>query len=140
MNSVFILLGLGSIGLGYKPLKGFIFHQIALLFFGLGLSLTGIFSLAPIDESMDYNLLHHELHSIFASVTGFSFTLLAISTAFIEKSIQAKTIAVAIGLLATLWSLLIFQNPSFAGIWQRCIFVFCIGWMLYTFHNSTQKV
>lgn len=44
---------------------------------------------------------------------------------------------VAIGLLATFLSILMFKVENMMGIWQRMIFVCSFGWLLYEFSSNT---
>ena len=46
--------------------------------FGLGLMFTGIFHHAPIIAGITYNSIEDNLHSIFASIVGLSFTVYAL--------------------------------------------------------------
>jgi hypothetical protein len=59
-----------------------------------------------------------------------SFTILAISSAFIEKKVKHRIIDLAIGLTATLLSILMVYLPDYSGIWQRAIFIMAFIWMI----------
>ncbi len=136
MNVTFVGLGIGSVVAGWSFYRTFWMHRITLLIFGISLLLAGIFHHAPVDPDIPFDQQADELHSLFASITGFSFTLLSIATGFILKETSAKVIAIGVGILATLLSLLMFNVPEYMGIWQRMIFVFCFGWMLSVFRNE----
>ena len=133
MNLTFVLLGTGSIVAGWKVLKAYWLHRILLLAFGISLILTAVFSHAPIDPDIPYDMDEDKLHSLFASTTGFSFTLFAISSAFIMEKQRDRWIAIAIGVLGTVLSILMFQLDGYKGIWQRLIFISAFGWMIYVF-------
>ncbi len=133
MNFIFCALGFSTIYEGFKKFKSHYYFLILLLLFGGSLVLTAIFSHAPIDSSLSFNVRHDELHSLFASVTGFSFTFFAISMAFFTKKHADKLLAVSIAVLATVLSLLMFNFSEFAGVWQRGIFITTFVWLLYVF-------
>ncbi len=133
MNLTFALLGLMTILAGWVPLKKFVFQKVILLVFGISLSLTGVFRHAPIQEMVAYDLYQDQLHSFFATLTGFSFTVLAISMAFILKDKRAKLLALFIGFAAAVLSGLMFEAEAFKGIWQRIIFILCFGWIILVF-------
>lgn len=134
MNLTFILIGSATLLYVRKPLKGLYFHLIMATGFSLSLVLTGVFSLRPIDESIPFNKLHDTLHSVFASSTGVSFTMLAMASGLTQKT--GKTPAFLIAILATLLSVLIFYIPEYAGIWQRLMFGCCFLWILLNFDKN----
>ena len=131
MNVVFAVLGIASIVDGWVRLSNFWLHKAVLIAFGASLFLTALFQHASIVPSVAFNALEDDLHSKFATITGFSFTFFAIAAAFIESTKSRRIIAVGIGTLATLLSLLIFNVPGLAGIWQRMIFILAFAWLMY---------
>lgn len=106
-------------------------HKILLSIFGLGLVFTGVFNHAPIIEGIIYNSMEDNLHSVFASIVGFSFTLYAISSAFIEKEVKHKVMDIIAGLTATFLSMLMGYIPDYSGIWQRAIFIISFTWLIF---------
>lgn len=135
MNLIFILLGLTSIVSGWKALETYLFHRAMLLIFGISLIGAGIFRHAPIMEGVSVDTFQDQMHSIFASITGFSFTLLAISAAFIVSTLKEKIAAIVVGLIASLLSYLMFELPEYMGIFQRLIFVTAFSWMIWFFEK-----
>ena len=140
MNLTFIILGSASILDGWKFLKAYKFHKFVLTFFGISLILSALYKHAPIDATINYNIKEDDLHSLFSSITGFLFTLFAISTSFILEKRKDKLIAVLIGISATLLSVLIFNVSGFAGIWQRLIFISAFGWMIYLLNTKLKPI
>jgi len=133
MNIVFVLMGITSIWAGWAHYEGFWFQRTLLLIFGISLALVAVYSHAPITEGVIYSEKSDELHSLFASTIGFSFTILAISTTFIKEGKSEMILPVMIGVLATILSLLMFKLENFTGIWQRLMFIITFGWMIYEF-------
>lgn len=131
MNAVFVLLGISSIIDGWKRLSGFWLHKIILIVFGVSLILTAFFQHAPIVSGIQFNVLEDDLHSKFATVTGFSFVFFAVSSAFIESTKSRRITAAGVGAFALICSLLFFNIPDFAGIWQRLIFLSSFAWLMY---------
>lgn len=136
MNLVFFGLGISVIFEGLRKLKGYYFNKLLIIIFGASLFLTGIYSHAPINPLIEFNLFHDQLHSLFASVTGFSFTLFAISMSFIQKESKQKMLSIFMAVFATLLSILIFNVSEYAGIWQRGIFISAFLWLIYLFSNK----
>ncbi|NLW12236.1 MAG: DUF998 domain-containing protein [Clostridiaceae bacterium] len=99
--------------------------------FGLGLMFTGIFHHAPIIAGITYNSIEDNLHSIFASIVGLSFTVYAISSAFIEKQVKHRVIDIIVGFTATILSMLMGYMPDYSGIWQRAIFIISFTWLIF---------
>ncbi|ELR69498.1 hypothetical protein C900_05030 [Fulvivirga imtechensis AK7] len=135
MNATFVMLGASSMLAGWNFFRGYGFHQVVLVVFGASLTMTGFFRHAPIDQNEVYNIREDELHSIFASLTGFAFTTLAISIAFIVHA-KDRVAAIVIAIVAPSLSLLIFYVEDLMGIWQRMIFVISFAWLIYLFNKN----
>lgn len=139
MNTTFCLLGIATMIEGWIHLKKYYFQKIIIFIFGIGLIFTGFFHHAPIIEDIPYSIFEDQMHSIFATIVGFSFTLFAISVAFIEKETLNRIIAFLIGIVATGLSILMFYVPDYAGLWQRLIFNFSFAWLIYFFERRRHK-
>ncbi len=136
MNFTFALMGLTSIYAGWTHYSKYWLNKLLLVCFGISLVLTAIYSHAPINPTLTFSIREDELHSLFASTTGFSFTILAISTGFTKKSKSEKLLPIIIGVLATILSLMMFTIGSFMGVWQRLIFITSFGWLIFEFRNN----
>ncbi|MBE0685244.1 MAG: DUF998 domain-containing protein [Anaerolineaceae bacterium] len=133
MNITFGLLGLVCIWEALRYLENYWFQKILLIFFGVGLIFTAIFQHAPITEGVPYNLLEDQIHSVSASMVGFSFTLFSFSIAFIEKTNKRRIVALFMGFLATGFSLLMFSITDLTGVWQRLMFTASFAWIIFFF-------
>ena len=131
MNVVFALLGIAAITDGWRHLHNYWLHKVVLMIFGISLVLTAFFQHAPIVSGVEYNETEDHLHSKFATITGFSFVFFAVASAFIETTTLRRIIAVAIGIIASLLSMLIFNLEDLAGIWQRLMFILVFAWLIY---------
>jgi len=131
MNAVFVLLGTAAIVDSWKRLSNYWLHKVVLTIFGISLILTAFFQHAPIVPGVLFSELEDDLHSKFATITGFSFTFFAIASAFIESTKKRKIIAACIGIIAILLSMLIFNVTELAGIWQRLMFIIMFAWLMY---------
>ena len=140
MNVVFALLGTGAIVGGWVRLSNFWLHKAALVVFGTSLFLTAFFQHAPIVPDVGFNVLEDDLHSIFATITGFSFTFFAIASAFIESTRRRKIIAAGVGITVTLLSMLIFNVAELAGVWQRMMFIIVFAWLMYFLYSRTDDL
>ena len=131
MNVVFALLGTAAIVDGWVRLSNFWLHRAVLIVFGTSLFLTAFFQHAPIIPGAAFSVLEDDLHSKFATITGFSFTFFAFAAAFIESTKLRKVVAMGVGIFATLLSALIFNIADLAGIWQRMMFIVVFAWLMY---------
>ena len=136
MNVVFVALGVAVVLESWWGLGGYRFQQIVLIIFGLSLILTAVFRHAPITEGVAFSASADNWHSVFATLVGFSFTLFAVSAAFIPAAMKRRLLALFMAAVATLLSLLIFQVPQLAGIWQRTMFVVSFAWLIEFFWSS----
>jgi hypothetical membrane protein len=132
MNLGFILIGLASLIAAWQAFRRHPFQKVILSLFSLSLILTGFFSHAPIDPSLPYSLAIDQVHSILATVTGFAFTVFAFSMMFIEQTTVRRLLALAIACMATGLSMLMWLVGSFAGIWQRLIFILAFAWLIFS--------
>lgn len=142
MNSVFVLMGLISIYAGWNHYEGFWLQKILLVIFGISLAMTAFFGHAPINPELSFNAQDDKIHSLFASATGMSFTILAISTGIIKTNKSEMILPIVVGILASVLSAMMFKIEGlsdFKGIWQRMIFIISFGWMIYEFSGSLRK-
>ncbi|MFC1866113.1 DUF998 domain-containing protein [Chloroflexota bacterium] len=131
MNVVFVLLGIAAIVDGWMRLSNFWLHKIVLTIFGVSLILTAFLQHAPIVSGVVFSELEDALHSKLSTITGFSFVFFAIASAFIEPTNVRRLIAVGVGIVASLLSLLIFNLADLAGIWQRMMLTIVFAWLMY---------
>lgn len=144
MNVTFYLVGAACILEAWLHLGNFWFHKIVLSIFGVSLIFVGIFHHAPIAEGVSFDVRQDNLHSIFASIVGFTFIMYAIASAFIEKEGKQRVIDIIVGVTASLLSLLMLLLPDFAGIWQRVMFILAFIWLIFMLErmrifNKTEK-
>jgi len=135
MNLTFIIVGMSCVIDGWSSLKKFYFHKVLISIFGIGIVFTGIFRHAPIVEGIMYNSIEDQIHSIFATIVGFSFVLYAISSAFIEKTFFHRAIDIVVSFVGTFLSIMMFYYPDFSGIWQRAIFIVSFMWLIFMFER-----
>jgi uncharacterized membrane protein YhaH (DUF805 family) len=131
MNTVFCLLGAACLLEAWLRLKDFWLHKLLLTAFGAGLIMTAFFHHAPIAEVIPFNPLEDTVHSFFATVVGFAFTLFAFAASFIEITTRRRILALAAGLTAVIFSLLMYGVPELAGLWQRSVFILSFAWLIY---------
>lgn len=141
MNTVFVLMSLSSIIGGWRFLGQYWVHKTILSLFGASLILTDFYQHAPIDSMLEYDIREDEIHSLFAKTTGWTFTIFAVSLGFICKYKSHQLLAIFIGIIAVILSLLMF-HPSInylMGIWQRLMFILTFGWLIYAFRKYELK-
>ena len=130
MNVVFIILGVATI------LRSFVFRgkqvisQYLLVLFGVSLIMTAVFRHRPIINDVEFNVLHDQLHSLFASIVGFSFVLFSFSFLLSQVKKSIKIIAVSLGVAATFLSLMMLFFPQYMGIFQRIMFIGSFYWIM----------
>lgn len=128
MDVVFVCLGVMAIITAYATQIRY--HQVIGGIFGLSLVMTAFFPHVPLVSSVPVNLLQDQVHSIFASMTGFSFTLLAIGHGVMSQGRQ-RVGGIIIAAIAILISLGMMTFPSLMGLLQRIMFVSAFGWLFF---------
>lgn len=128
MDIIFVCLGVMAIIINYTTRVRY--HQFIGGIFGLSLIMTAFFPHAPLVENVPVNLLFDEIHSIFASITGFSFTLLAVGHGIVSRGKQqfGGFIMAAIAMLVSIGMM---TFPPFMGILQRIMFISAFGWLFF---------
>lgn len=128
MNIVFFCLGVTAIITAYATKVRY--HQVIGGIFGLSLALTSFFPHAPLVKGVPLNLFQDQAHSILASITGFSFTLLAAGHGFMSRGRQ-RVWGFILAAIAVLVSLGMVTFPAFMGLLQRFMFVSAFAWMFF---------
>ncbi len=133
MNITFMGLGAACIYEALYHLKSEKLQQVLLIFFGMGLILSGIFKHAPIDSSVPFIKREDDLHSLASSLVGLSFTAFTFLSILITKTKRDKMLAIVVGISGTGLSFLIFNVPNYAGLFQKVMFILAFAWLLYFF-------
>lgn len=128
MDIVFIVLGAMAIYINYTTRV--LYYQVIGGIFGLSLIMTAFFPHAPMIENVPTNLLYDQMHSIFASITGFSFTLLAVGHGVMCRGKQ-QFWGIIIAIVAMLISLGMMLVPSVMGLLQRIMFISAFAWLFF---------
>ena len=123
MNIIIALLGMTTIIDGWIRLSKYWLHKVVLTILGISLVLTALFQQAPIASDIEFNVFENDLHSKFATITGFSFTFFTLSMAFIEPAKRHRIIAVGTGIIAIFLSMLIFNVAILTGFRLRTMFI-----------------
>jgi hypothetical membrane protein len=136
MNLLFILMGLISIIIVISSKVRV--HQIFGSLFGISLTMTGIFRHESLIESYLSNMTYDKLHSLFATLTGFSFVLIAYSHGFMSEKKQ-RGIGIFVGIVTTLISISMGVFTNYIGILQRVMFVIAFGWLFFVYKPPVNK-
>jgi len=135
MNGSFILMAVATAQLAFTRMRSYGFQQVCIAVFSIGLVGTALFRHAPIVEGLVFSVFEDHMHSVFASLVGFSFTLFAVSTAFIVRNRTHRIVSISVATSSVILSILIFSTPEFAGVWQRIMFIVSFAWLLWLFEK-----
>lgn len=136
MDIVFVCLGMMAIFTAYATRIRY--HQVIGGIFGLSLVMTAFFPHAPLVVGVPVNVLQDQIHSVFANITGFSFTLLAVGHGVLSRGSQ-RVGGIILATIATLISLSMMGFPLFMGLLQRSImFVSAFGWLFFYMEPPAQ--
>ncbi len=134
MNGGFIALGIVTIFYGKERTANYPIAKVLIYVFGISLIGTALFQHRPLTGE-EANMIVDAFHSIFATSTGFSFSILAIVTYFILIEPKDKALAIALAVIAILIPILMQAIPSYQGLLQRLMFILAFTWLLYTFYK-----
>lgn len=106
------------------------FMEIPILIYAISMSLSGVFCTKPIFESEDYSHFEDRAHSLFANLTGISFSLgVAVRMVFAEFLVDF-VLNTAFLLLVLAGSMAFSKVSSRRGIVQRGIFFLGFLWLV----------
>jgi hypothetical membrane protein len=131
MNLVFIIVALNSLIAGWEYFEDFVLHRTVLVLCSVSLSLSAIFTHAPADPHILYNVKEAGWHAYFACTTILSYIILIISTSFIQEKQDDRVVSMAAGFSIILLSILMSEADKYSGIWQRLMYLISFGWMIY---------
>jgi len=101
-----------------------------LILFGFSFFMTGIFRHQPIDETLLFNQTEDAIHSIFATLTGFSFAFFAATILFSTKKKQRRFAAIFFILISIIIPLIMQNSQAYSGLLQRMMMMLAIFWIL----------
>ena len=131
-NAWIMRFGLFSLGaatvLGYY--RGRRKYNVFFLSFGIFIALSGFLPHKPIIQDRMYSELLDQLHSVCASVGGFSAVAGFAMKAIQSKSGARKLVYASIAGLYTVLPIAMFAIPEFQGLFQRIILGSFILWVL----------
>ena len=140
MNVTFILLGLSTLFETLRKVKNNWISRSLLIIFSIGLIASAFFSHMPIEENITYNTLEDSIHSFFATLVCFMFTLTAFSALLTNMNRKQKTISIIVGIGATILSGLMFLFEDYMGIFQRLIFISSFLWLVSFLENKNNHL
>ncbi len=141
MNATILFLSLAVIMLGFKTLKTYTLQLITLCTFSFSFFLTGVFEMAgPFIESFNYNYTQDALHSLFSTITGFTFCLFCVFLVTILTKTKHKIQTIIIFFLAISLSYFMFEMPDYKGVFQRLLFINAFGWLFFALVNYEKKI
>ncbi|WP_346883547.1 DUF998 domain-containing protein [uncultured Algibacter sp.] len=141
LNSTILFMSLVIILLGFKVLKAYALQLITLCTFSFSFFLTGVFKMAgPYNKSFNYNYTQDALHSLFSTITGFSFCLFCAFLLIILTKKKHKTQTIAMLILAIGFSYFMFKIPDLKGIFQRLLFMSAFAWLFFALVNYEKNI
>lgn len=126
------IMRLGLIALGGAAIAGFLRKpnrlNLSFLIFGICMVLTAAFPHKPFVENRPYSVTLDNLHSVFASLGGFSAVMGFILLGVNKPGLKGKILYFSVAAAYTVLPMLMFAWPVYQGIFQRLIFTIFIVW------------
>jgi len=129
-NNFIIIIGFILIGGGIliDGIKHFRVSLLPFIFFGLAMSIVGLFPNKPLDSSLSFNSTYHNLHGIIAILAGTAITVGFIWHGFITKGKQ-RIICFYLAGVSLGFPILMLSFPKYQGIIQRIMYLQILGWI-----------
>lgn len=97
-------------------------YDLPFVFFAVAIILAGVFPHKPITDGVPFSESLDWWHSLFSGLTGFTATIAALVRIFATKNILRRTSYFSLIIVYTVLPMLMFNLPSYEGIFQRIIF------------------
>ena len=130
-----VIMNLGFIALGiitgfYTQLKTKSYPVLTAMLYVFSMSLIGvaIFEHYPLTGESG-NLTLDAWHSFFATLTGFSFSMVALIAAFVLEQPRDRLMAITLIVIAIVIPLLMFNFSLYQGLFQRFMFISAFIWI-----------
>jgi len=135
MIGAFLVLGGLISGDGIRKFR---WSNFPFVLFGVFMAVVGLFPHRPLDPSLEYNQLFHDLHGIMASVAGTSLTIGFIWKGFLERNLRERIICFYLALVAIFYPILMLSFPDYQGILQRFMYLQILAWMWFKFPTNAR--
>jgi len=136
MRLGFVAYGGSVIALAARHFWTAPFLQVPLGYFGIGLVGAGIWSAAPIDPALGFDLPKDAIHSVFASTLGFAFAVTTTLRLLPSQPDGLKSLSL-IGLIASVaLPMAMILWPDYAGLLQRIMFAISCVWLWCAFAQN----
>jgi hypothetical membrane protein len=121
----FVILGGGIVIDGVRQFR---VSLLPFILFGLAMATVGIFPHKPLDTSLVFNSMYHNLHGIMASVADIVITIGFILQGFRTNGKQ-RFICFFMAGISTIFPLYIHSFPNYQGLIQRVMYLQILGWV-----------
>ena len=125
MIGAFIALGGGIL---FDSIKRFHVSLLPFILYGLLMVIVGFFPHKPINPSLNFNEMYHNLHGIFASIAGTLLTVGLIWQGFRTNKVQ-RAICFYMAAVCLIFPVLMLSFPNYQGIIQRVMYLQIFGWL-----------
>lgn len=130
-----LIMQLGFLGFGLTLSlgilsKGLTWLTTPILIYGLCIALTGIFCTKPFFELQTYSATQSNLHSLFAQITGISFSVGILTQILFAPDRQSKTIHLLFFLIVITLSATFGMMKNYEGIFQRILYLISFLWLI----------
>jgi len=107
------------------------YREVPLVFYGLGILLSGIFSTKPFMPGLEYSAGEAGLHSLMATLAGVGISLSVLLYMFSDNSLRRKMVHLAALVLIVALSALFGMSTTGAGVVQRCLYLMGFAWLIF---------
>ena len=139
MKSGFIFFGgILSTGIISKALinKEFKFAELFMFIYGIAILISGIYSTKPFIENIEYSVLESNIHSISATIAGFSFSIGICMFAYQERNKKLKIIHSLFFIFVISCSIAFGLLDARIGVVQRIMYLGSFTWLLFFYNRE----
>lgn len=111
--------------------RSFWYREVPLIVYGLGISLSGIFSIQPFVPGVAYSQFESRLHSTMATLAGVGISVGILLYMFSNIPLRRKIVHLVALVLIVALSALFGMSTTGAGLVQRLLYLVGFAWLIY---------
>ena len=133
MTIAFMVLGAA---ISVDGLMRFERQLLPFILFGLLMGVVGLFPHKPLDRTLAFSVMLHQLHGIIAGLAGLSVTVGFIWRSLLSEK-RHRIVCFYMAGVSTVFPVLMLLFPATQGIIQRLMYLQVLGWLWVWYPNGS---
>jgi hypothetical membrane protein len=110
------------------------YREVPVLVYALSIAVSALFSTDPFIEGVSYSEQEAQLHSFFATLAGFSFSITVLLYTLTEQIVWKKSAHFLVLWLVIGLSFGIYTTENYVGLLQRLLWAVSFTWLVFLYN------